>query len=37
MFTDDNYEASVWMIMSENNMTWSEAEEYMAELADAWD
>ena len=37
MFTDDNYEASVWMVMTENNMTWDAAEEYLAELADAWD
>ena len=37
MFTDDNYEASVWMVMTENNMTWREAEEYLTELADAWD
>lgn len=36
MFTNDNYEASVWMIMCDKDMTWNEAEEYLVELADAW-
>lgn len=36
MYTNDNYEATMWQIMSDNNMTWAEAEEYMTEEADAW-